>query len=90
MSAKHGYVYEGFKLPSTDPIIQNVLAWINVHRAVVGDADPPPTLAGAQALRVALTDDRRAEVRNNARKSHGPTQDQFPEPPKTVDRNGNR
>lgn len=55
MSAWDRLVYEGFKLPSTDPITENELAWIDMLRCIVGDADPPPTLAGVQALRMAMT-----------------------------------
>ncbi len=72
MSAKDRYVYEGFKLPSTDPITKNELAWVDMLRPIVGDADPSPPLAGVQALRVALMGDRRPEVRRNARQSHEP------------------
>ena len=47
-------VYQGFKLPSTAPITMNERDWIDMLRSIVGDADPPPSLAGVQALRVAL------------------------------------
>lgn len=36
-------------------------------RCIVGDADPPPTLGGVQALRIALIDDKRIKGRYNAR-----------------------
>ena len=68
MSVRDRQVFEGFKLPSTDPITENELAWIHLLRSVVGDADPPPTLAGVLALGVTLINDRRAEVRSNARR----------------------
>ncbi len=58
--------------PRRTPITANELAWIDMLRSIVGDADPPPTLAGVQALRVALMDDRREEVRRNARQSLEP------------------
>ena len=63
------YAYEGFKAPPNDQITENELAWIDMLRCIVGDTDPPPTLAGVQALRMALMDDRRPEVRRNARQS---------------------
>ncbi len=47
-------VVEGFKLPSTAPITPNERDWIDMLRCIVGDADPPPTLLGVQALRRAL------------------------------------
>ena len=68
MSARDGLVYGGFKLPSTDPITENELAWIDMLRSIVGDADPPPTCEGVLALRVALMNDRRPEVKRNARR----------------------
>ena len=54
MSADHRRVVEGFKLPSTAAITANEIAWIDMLRCIVGDADPPPTLDAVQALRVAL------------------------------------
>ncbi|MEO8243092.1 MAG: hypothetical protein ABI832_12340 [bacterium] len=47
-------VVEGFKLPSTAPITDNELDWIDMLRSIVGDAVPPPSLAAVQALRMAL------------------------------------
>jgi hypothetical protein len=68
MSGRDRYVYEGFKSPSTDPITENELAWIHLLRSVQGDADPPPTLAGVLALGITLINERRPEVRSNARR----------------------
>lgn len=73
MSTKDRYVDEGFKLPSTDPRTENEPAWMHLLRSVVGDAAPPPTLAGVRALGIALMDDRREEMRRNARKSQKPS-----------------
>jgi hypothetical protein len=61
MKVKDRYVYEGFKLPSTDPITENELAWIDMLRCIVGDPDPPPTCEGVLALRVALAMTRRKD-----------------------------
>ena len=58
MSAQNRLKVEGFKLPSTDPITESELAWIDMLRCIVGDADPPPTCEGVLALRVALTTTR--------------------------------
>jgi hypothetical protein len=68
MSVKDRRVFEGFKLPSTDPVTANELAWIHLLRSGLGDADPPPTLAGVLALGITLIDDRHPEVRSNARR----------------------
>ena len=54
MTKGNSHVYEGFKLPSMVPITANETAWIDMLRSIVGDADPPPTLDGIQALRMAL------------------------------------
>lgn len=69
MSTKDRQVVEGYKTPSKDPITENELAWIHLLRSVLGDTDPPPTLAGVLALGITLVDDRRVRVRRNARQS---------------------
>ena len=53
--AKERRVVEGFKLPSTAPIMTNERDRIDMLRCIVGDADPPPSLVAVQALRVALS-----------------------------------
>lgn len=68
MSGKDRQVFEAFKAPSTDPIIENELARIDMLRCVLGDSVPPLTLAGVLALGIALIDDRREEVRLDAHK----------------------
>ena len=54
MRADNRLVYEGFKLPSTNPINQNERDWIDILRCIVGDADPPSRLPAVQALRRTL------------------------------------
>ena len=54
MSADNRFVYDGFKLPSTNPITENERDWIDMLRCIVGDADPPPRLPAVQALQKAL------------------------------------
>ncbi len=49
-------VVHGHKLPDERlELTPNERAWIVTLRALVGDADPPPTLRGAEALRDALS-----------------------------------
>lgn len=67
MNSSDRYIYEGVKAPLTDPLTENELAWMQLLRSVSGDADPPLTIAGVLALGIALIDDRREEVRRNAR-----------------------
>ena len=52
---KERRVVEGFKLPSTAPIMTNERDWIDMLRCIVGDTDPLPSLVAVQALRVALS-----------------------------------
>jgi hypothetical protein len=47
-------VVDGHKLPDERPPTKNELAWVEMLRAIVGDADPPPSLLAVQALRQAL------------------------------------
>ncbi|WP_210526874.1 hypothetical protein [Rubellimicrobium arenae] len=49
-------IIEGFRVPDDRPPTENELARIEMLRAIVGDRDPPPTLAAVQALRRALMD----------------------------------
>lgn len=49
MSAQNRLKVEGFKLPSTDPITESELAWIEMLRCIAGDADPPSVLPGQAA-----------------------------------------
>ncbi len=69
MNSSERNIYEGVKAPSTNSITENEQTWLQLLRSVVGDADPPPTLAGVLALGIALMDDRREEMRRNARQS---------------------
>ena len=68
MNDRSRHVHKGFKVPSTNPITANELAWIHLLRSVQGEADPPPTLAGVLALGITLINERRPEVRSNARR----------------------
>ena len=44
MSAQNRLVVEGFKLPSTDPITESELAWIEMLRCIAVDTDQPSVL----------------------------------------------
>ena len=54
MTREDRRVVEGFRLPSSAPLIENECAWIEMLSAIVGDRDPAPTLEAVQALRQAL------------------------------------
>jgi hypothetical protein len=54
MSGDDRRVVEGFRLPSTKPLTENELGWIEMLRVIVGDRDPAPTLDAVQALRRVL------------------------------------
>ena len=50
MRVNDGKVVAGFRLPSRAPFTVNEMAWIDMLRMIVGDADPKPTLAAVQAM----------------------------------------
>ena len=66
MTRHYRRVVGRFKLPSTAPITTNERDWIDMLRCIVGNANPPPTLAAVQALRVALSKVK-TRARNNDR-----------------------
>lgn len=48
-------VVEGVRLPDDRSLTPNERLWVETLRAIVGDADPPPSLPVVQAVRRVLT-----------------------------------
>jgi hypothetical protein len=44
----------GFKLPAQTPVTANELEWIQFLRLITNDADPAPSLAHVQSLRLLM------------------------------------
>lgn len=54
MTGNDRKVVADFKLRSKAPFTANEVAWIDMLRMIVGDADPKPTLSAVQASTASL------------------------------------
>ncbi|MEO7382357.1 MAG: hypothetical protein ABIV25_11535 [Paracoccaceae bacterium] len=54
MTGRDRRVIEGFRLPQDFPVTPNELHWVELLRAIMGEADLAPTVVSVQALRRAM------------------------------------